>query len=139
MESVAAAPALLVTESVALYVKTSGGVNTIWKVQLCCTARLAGQLLVWVYVPFDGMTENPVRFTGAEPSLVSVALSALLEPTAILPKFSGDGVNPRARVSPVPVRAITCVGLPGLLSFKVTLPVRTPFAVGVNTIVIAQL
>jgi hypothetical protein len=43
---VAAAPALFVTDNVALYVNTSGGVNVIWNVQVCCTLRVPGQLLV---------------------------------------------------------------------------------------------
>ena len=42
----AAAPALLLIDKVALYVKTSAGVNVIWKAQVCCTLRVAGQLLL---------------------------------------------------------------------------------------------
>ena len=82
--------------------------------------------------------EMPVRLTAAEPSLVKVALRLLLAPTTMLPKLSDPGVNPSARVSPVPVRLIVCTGLPGLLSFNVTAPVRAPAAVGANVTVIMQ-
>ena len=82
---------------------------------------------------------NPVRLTDDEPSLVKVALRVALAPTNLLPKLSGVGVNPNASVSPVPVRLMVWVGLPGLLSFRVTAPVRVPGLVGVKVIVIVQL
>ena len=81
----------------------------------------------------------PVMFTAAAPSLVRVALCVMLEPTTTLPKLSDAGVNPSASVSPVPVSAMVCVGLPGQLSFRVTAPLRVPALVGVKVIVIVQL
>jgi hypothetical protein len=39
-------PALLLIDKVALYVKTSAGVNVIWRAQVCCTLRVAGHLFV---------------------------------------------------------------------------------------------
>src|ERR1017187_9775111 len=81
---------------------------------------------------------NPVRLTDVAPSLVKVALREALEPTAMLPKLSDAGVNPNVSVSPVPVRLMVCVGLPGELSFRVTAPLRGPVAVGVKVTVIVQ-
>ena len=52
-------------------------------------------------------------FTAAAPSLVRVAACVMLDPTATLPRLSVAGVKPSARVSPVPVSEIVCVGLPG--------------------------
>jgi hypothetical protein len=100
-------------------VKTSGGVNVTWKVQVCCTFSVAVQLLVWVKVPSAGERENPVMFTAAAPSLVRVALCVMLDPTATLPRLSDAGVKPSTRVAPVPVSEMICLGLPGLLSFSV--------------------
>src|SRR5271166_5635825 len=82
---------------------------------------------------------NPVRSTDDAPSLVKIALRVALEPTTMPPKLSGVGVNPRASVSPVPVRLMVCAELPGLLSFRVTAPLRVPVLVGVKAIVIVQL
>src|SRR5258708_32458453 len=82
---------------------------------------------------------NPVRLTDAAPSLVKVAFRVALEPTSMLPKFIDAGVYPNASVSPVPVRLMVCVGLPGLLSFRITAPLRVPVLVGVKVIAIVQL
>ena len=79
-----------------------------------------------------------VMLTADAPSFVRVALRVLLLPTATPPKLSDAGVNPSAKVSPVPVSEIVWVGLPGELSFNVTAPVRVPEAVGVNVIVMVQ-
>src|ERR1700757_4861597 len=79
-----------------------------------------------------------VMLTAAAPSLVRVAVRVLLVPTVMLPKLSDEGVNPKARLSPVPVRETVCVGLPAELSFNVSVPVRVPAAVGVKVTVIAQ-
>ena len=84
-----------------------------WKVQLCCTFSVAGQLLVWVKVPSAGEMEYPVMFTAAAPSLVRVALCVMLDPTVTLPRLSDAGVKPSDRVSPVPVSEMVCLGAAG--------------------------
>src|SRR5579863_9992442 len=89
-------------------------------------------------MPFAGEMAIFVMLTAAAPSLVKVALRALCEPTATLPKLSDAGVNPSASASPVPVRLIAWVGLPGQLSFRVTAPGRFPAAVGIKVTVILQ-
>jgi len=94
--------------------------------------------LVCVNVPPEGDMAIAVMFTGAAPSLVTVALCVLLEPTGTFPRLRLAGVNPRAPVSPVPLSVMVCVGLPGQLSLRVTAPVRVPAAVGVNVTVIVQ-
>lgn len=86
--------------------KTSGGLNATWKVHVCCTFSVAGQLLVWVNVRRRREMAILVMLTGAAPPLVRVALSVLLEPTGTLPMLRDAGVNPSARVSPVPLRTI---------------------------------
>src|ERR1700730_3066546 len=82
--------------------------------------------------------EAPVRFTAAAPSLVRVALSVMLDPTVTLPRLSDAGVKPSARVSPVPVSEMVCLGLPGQLSFSVTALFWVLATVGVNVTVIVQ-
>src|SRR5258708_3395171 len=90
-------------------------------------------------MPFAGETEVPVMLTDDAPSLVSVAVIVLNEPATTLPRFRDDGENPKARVTPVPVRVIVWLELPGQLSLRVTAPDRVPAAVGVNVTVIVQL
>ena len=77
--------------------------------------------------------------TEDDPSLVKVAVIELDEPTTTLPRFNDEGVNPKARVTPVPNRVIVWLELPGQLSLSVTAPERVPAAVGVNVTVIVQL
>jgi len=113
-------------------------VNTIWNVQVCCTFSVAGQLLVCVNVPPEGDMASAVVFTDDAPSLVTVALCVLLEPTGTFPRLRLAGVNPRAPLSPVPLSVMVYVGLPGQLSLRVTAPVRVPAAVGEKVIVIVQ-
>src|SRR5579871_5200604 len=62
----------------------------------------------------------------------------MLYPTITLPTLSDPGVNPSARVSPVPVRLIVFEELPGQLSFSVTVPFSVPATVGANDTVIVQ-
>src|SRR5580700_8383214 len=109
------------------------------KVQVCCTLSVAGQLLVWVKVPFTGEIEVPVMVIADDPSLVRVAVIVLDEPATTLPRLRDDGENPNARVTPVPVRLIVWLGLPGQLSLRVTAPERVPALVGVKVTVIVQL
>src|SRR5260370_16094886 len=90
-------------------------------------------------MPFAGEIAIPVMLTAAAPSLVKVALWVILDPTTTLPRLSDAGVNPNASVSPVPVRVMVCVGLPGQLSFSVTAPLRVPAAVGVKVTLMVQL
>src|SRR5579872_597784 len=79
-----------------------------------------------------------VMVTAAAPSLVKVTLRLPLEPTTMLPKLRDAGVNPNAKVWPVPVRLMICIGLPGQLSFSVTPPLRVPVVVGVKVTVMEQ-
>jgi hypothetical protein len=129
---VAGDPALLATTIVAVYAKTSGGLKVTEIVQVCWTLKVAGQLFVWVKVGLTGLTVIDVMLTGADPSLVKMALCVLVDPTGTLPRLSEAGVSPRDRTSPVPVRAILCVGLPGSLSLIMTDPFRVPDVVGVK-------
>src|SRR5260370_41522375 len=62
----------------------------------------------------------------------------MLNPTATLPRLSDAGVKPSASVSPVPVSAMVCLGLPGQLSFSVTALFWVPATVGVKVTVIVQ-
>jgi len=66
-------------------VKTSGGLKTIWIVQVCCTASDGGHVLVCVNVPSAGAIAIPEMATGAGPSFVRMAIAAPLDPTATLP------------------------------------------------------
>jgi hypothetical protein len=87
----------------------------------------AGQLLVSAKIPFAGEIAILAMFTVAVPSLTSVTLMGGLLVLMVCPgNVRLLGEKEIALASPTPVRVIVCFGLPGLLSWIASDPVRVP-------------
>jgi hypothetical protein len=107
--------------------------------QLVLGFKAAGQVLVWVKVPWAGEMAKFVMLTADVPSLYKVMLIGALVVPGVWPgKLSLPGSKVMALVAPVPVSVMVWVGLPGSLSLRVNAALRVPAAVGVKLTVIVQ-
>ena len=86
------------------------GVNFTWIWQFAPTARLEGQLFVWLNGPFVEILE---MFTGTDPVLASVAvLAGLVVPIKRKGNFRFGGASVTVETAPTPLSDNVC-GLPG--------------------------
>jgi hypothetical protein len=124
--------ALSVTVRFALRAPVVDGLNVRLTVQLAATARELPQVVAVsgksaVSVP---VTAILLMVSAVVPTFVSVTfLTALVKPTAHVPKASGVGES--LAVVPVPLSG-TCCGLPAALSVMLTAALRAPIADGLN-------
>jgi hypothetical protein len=112
------------------------GVKVTWIGQFAPPATLAPQVFVSAKSP---LAATLVIVSAAVPELVRVIVCAalgVLSTCAANVRLAGERVAPGP--APVPVSATVC-GLPAALSVMVSVPLRTPGAVGVNVTLIVQL
>lgn len=127
---------LLETLSEPLRVPIAVGWKVTWMAQLLPTARLAGQVLVWVKSP---LTDTPEMLRGSVPVLESVTVWAALPVfNCWFPKLRPEGESDPTGSMPVPDRA-TVVGVVGALLPILSVAEAAPVERGVNPTSMVQL